>query len=102
MFRKVCVPWKKSRRETFLVALRERLLNVALNKLLELKAVFKAMFKVRLDGDLSNLMQWKMSLLMAGSWTRWSLKVPSNPNRSVIQGWYSKCLVFAVKGKLIL
>jgi len=52
------------------VALRERLLNVALNKLLELKAVFKAMFKVRLDGDLSNLMQWKMSLLMAGSWTR--------------------------------
>jgi len=33
---------------------------------------------------LSNLVWWKMLLLMAEGWTRWPLKVPSNPNHSVI------------------
>jgi len=41
-------------------------------------------FKARLDGALSNLIQVKMFLLMAGGWTRWPLKVPSSPNHSVI------------------
>ena len=42
-------------------------------------------FKSRLDGALSNLVWWKVSLPMAeGVGTRWSLKVPSNPNHSVI------------------
>jgi len=41
-------------------------------------------FKFRLDGALSNLIQLKMSLLMAGGWTRWPLKVLSNPNCSMI------------------
>ncbi|KFQ13298.1 Sodium channel protein type 5 subunit alpha, partial [Leptosomus discolor] len=41
-------------------------------------------FKVRLDGALSNLIQLKTSLLTAGGWTRWPLKVPSNPNYSMI------------------
>jgi len=42
-------------------------------------------FKVRLDGVLSNLIWLKMSLLTAGEgWTIWPLKVPSNPNHSMI------------------
>jgi len=40
-------------------------------------------FKTRLDGALSNLTKLKMSLLTAGSWTRWPSKVPSNPNHSM-------------------
>ena len=40
-------------------------------------------FKVRLDGALSNLISWKMSLHTAGGWTGSSLKVPFNPNHSV-------------------
>jgi len=35
-------------------------------------------FQVRLDGALSNLVWLKMSLLTAGGWTRWPLKVPSS------------------------
>jgi len=38
--------------------------------------------EVKLDRALSN--QMKMSLLMAGGWTTWPLKVPSNPIYSVI------------------
>ena len=41
-------------------------------------------FQARLDGPLSNLIQLKMSLLTAGCWTRWPLKVPSNPNPPMI------------------
>jgi len=41
-------------------------------------------FKARLDGALSNLGWWEMSLLMAGDWNQMSFKVPSNPNHSVI------------------
>jgi len=42
-------------------------------------------FQARLDGALRNLIQLKMSLLIArGTWTRTSLKVPSNPNFSTI------------------
>jgi len=40
--------------------------------------------KARLDGALSNLGWWKMSLLMAGGWTGWPLKVPSHPTHSMI------------------
>ena len=36
-------------------------------------------FQVRLDGALSNLIELKMSLLMAGGWTRWPLKGPFSP-----------------------
>jgi len=41
-------------------------------------------FPARLDGALSTLMQLQMSLLAAGGWARWPLKVPSNPKCSVI------------------
>jgi len=41
-------------------------------------------FKARLDGALSNLTQLKISLFIAGGWTRQPLKVPSNPNYSMI------------------
>jgi len=33
---------------------------------------------------LSNLIQWKMCLLMARSWAGWRLKVPPNPKHSII------------------
>jgi len=49
-------------------------------------------FKVRLDGALSNLAWLKMSLLTAGGWTAWPLKVPSNPDHSVILGSYPRRL----------
>jgi len=39
--------------------------------------------KARLDGALSSLIWVKMSLLMAGGWTRWPAKVPSHPNHSL-------------------
>ena len=48
------------------------------------EAPFLKTFKARLDGALSNLIWLKMSLLTAGGWARWPLKVPSNPNRSMI------------------
>jgi len=41
-------------------------------------------FKVRLVGALSNLIWSKMPLLIAGVWSRWPLKVLSNPNHSMI------------------
>ena len=43
-----------------------------------------AVFKARLDGALSNLVWWKVSLLMAGGWNQMIFKVPSNPNHSMI------------------
>ena len=43
-----------------------------------------AVFKARLDGALSNLGWWKMSLPMAGCWNEMIFKDLSNPNRSVI------------------
>ena len=39
---------------------------------------------VGLDGALSNLGWLKMSLLIAGGWTRCPLEFPSNPNLSMI------------------
>jgi len=41
-------------------------------------------FQVRFDGALSTLTQLQMSLLTAGGWTRWPLKVPSNRNHPAI------------------
>ena len=41
-------------------------------------------FKARLDGALSNLVWWKVSLPMAGGWNYMIFKVPSNPNHSMI------------------
>ena len=38
--------------------------------------------KVRLDGALSTVTKLRASLLIAGSWTRWLLRVPSNSNDS--------------------
>jgi len=44
-----------------------------------------AVFKARLDGALSHLVQWKVTLPMAGGvGTRWSLEVLSNPNHAMI------------------
>ena len=40
--------------------------------------------KARLDGALSDLVWLTMSLLAAGGWAGWALKVPPNPNRSGI------------------
>jgi len=41
-------------------------------------------FQARLDRALSSLTQLKMSLLIAGGWSRWPLKLPSNTDHSVI------------------
>jgi len=41
-------------------------------------------FKARLDGALSNLVWWKMSLVMAGGLELMIFKVPSNPYHSMI------------------
>ena len=43
-----------------------------------------AVFKARLDGALSTLGWWNMSLLMVGGWNHMIFKVPSNPNYSSI------------------
>ena len=43
-----------------------------------------AALKARLDGAVSNLVQREVSLPIAGSWNEVILKVPSNPNHSVI------------------
>ena len=40
--------------------------------------------KARLDGALSTLVWWKVSLLMAGDWHQVIFQVPSNPNHSMI------------------
>ena len=40
--------------------------------------------KARLDGAVSNLVCWEVSLPTAGGWDQMILKVPSNPNRSMI------------------
>jgi len=47
-------------------------------------APFVAVFKARLDGALSSLVWWKMSLLMAGGWNQMIFKVPSNSYHSTI------------------
>jgi len=41
-------------------------------------------FKARLDGALSSLVWWKMSLPMAGRLKLYEFKVPSNPNPSMM------------------
>ena len=40
-------------------------------------------FPARLEGALSDLIEWKTSLLVAGVWTGWPSKVPSDPNHPV-------------------
>jgi len=34
--------------------------------------------------DLSNLVWWKLFLLMAGGWNQMSFKIPANPDHSII------------------
>jgi len=41
-------------------------------------------FQARLDGAVSNLVQREVSLPIAGGWNWVILKVPSNPNHSMI------------------
>jgi len=43
-----------------------------------------AVFKARLDGALSNLVQWKLSPSWQGVWNQMIFKVPSNPYHSMI------------------
>jgi len=43
-----------------------------------------AVFKARLNGALSNLVWWKVSLLMSVGWNQMILKVPSNTYHSMI------------------
>ena len=43
-----------------------------------------AVFKAGLDGALSNLVWWKVSLPMAGGWNQVIFKVPSNPNHFMV------------------
>jgi len=38
-----------------------------------------AVFKARLDGALSNLVWWKVSLPMAGGWNEMIFKIPFQP-----------------------
>jgi len=49
-----------------------------------------AVLKARLDGALSTLVWWKMSLLMVMGWNQMSFKVPPNPNHSMILCLYVK------------
>jgi len=42
------------------------------------------MLKAGLDGALSTLVWWKVSLPMTGGWNQMIYKVPSNPNHSRI------------------
>ncbi|PKU48877.1 hypothetical protein llap_848 [Limosa lapponica baueri] len=42
------------------------------------------LFKNRWDGALSNMIWWEVFLSMAGGWNSMILKVPSNPNHSMI------------------
>ena len=41
-------------------------------------------FKARLDGAVSNLVYWEVSLPIAGGWNKMILKVPSNTKHSMI------------------
>ena len=41
-------------------------------------------FKARLDGAVSNLVWWEVSLPIAGGWNYMILNVPSNPNHSMV------------------
>ena len=41
-------------------------------------------FPARLEGALSDLIEWKTSLLVAGAWAGWPSKVPSDPNHPVM------------------
>ena len=50
-------------------------------------APFLEAFKARLDGAVSDLVWWEMFLPIAGGWNWMILKVPSNPNHSVIHRW---------------
>jgi len=43
-----------------------------------------AVSKARLDGALRNMVQWKVSLPMAGEWKEMIFKVPSSANHSTI------------------
>jgi len=43
-----------------------------------------AVFKSRLDGVLSSLVWWKVSLPTAGGWNQMICEVTSNPNHSMI------------------
>lgn len=52
-------------------------------------APFLEMLKVRLDGDWSNLFQWNVSVRVAGGWSKMTLKIPSNPNHSMITKYCS-------------
>jgi len=58
-----------------------------------------AVFKARLDGALSNLVWWKMSLLMAGGWNQMILKVPSNPYHSMILISWPNSVMFSDRFK---
>ena len=53
-------------------------------------------FQVRLDGALSTLIELQMSLLTAGGvGTRRPLKVPSNPNHSMIPWFYDSMILWS-------
>ena len=63
--------------------------------------------KARLGGALSNPIYWKMSLPMARGWTRWSLKVCSNPNHCIILSgtsffWYGEWWTSAFHNSLFV
>ena len=47
-------------------------------------APFLAVFEVRFDGAWSNLVQWKVSLPVAGGWNWVRFQLPSNTNHSRI------------------
>ena len=44
-------------------------------------------FKARLDGALSNLVKWEVSLPITGGWNSMTLKVPFNQNCSMVLGF---------------
>ena len=49
----------------------------------DVDALTLEVFKARLDGALSTLVWWEVSLPVAGGWNSMILKVSSNPNHSI-------------------
>jgi len=63
-----------------------------------LKFITKIMERLKLI-DLSNLVWWKLFLLMAGGWNQMSFKIPANPDHSIIPWLYDSCRNLAFKNR---
>ena len=58
-------------------------------------------FKVRLDQALSTWWSCRCPCSLQGSWTRWSLRVPSNSKESMILQYYKDVKLLCIYPKYI-